>query len=144
MTKRAFSFLTIVLILFTSQCSKSPDPRVVVMDFIEAVNKADTVSINKYLDLDKFTQEKIKEFPEAERQEMFPRAKERIKNNFLGSGFTRLKWKDKMIVVNKEDVYGDSAMVEVTFIDQQTGITEYTKAKLYKKNKNWLIYYIRD
>ena len=144
MTKRAFPLLIIVLILFTYQCSKAPDPRVVVMDFIEAVNKADTASMDKYLDLDKFTQEKIKEFPEAERQEIFPKVKEQIRNNFLGTGGTRLKWQNKIIVVNQESIQGDTALVEVTFVDQKTGITEYTKAKLYKKNKNWLIYYIRD
>jgi hypothetical protein len=144
MAKRIIIFLFLLISVFASYCSNTPSPRVVVMDFIEAVNKADTVSIEKYMDLDRFTQEKIKDLPEAERQEIFPKVKEQLKDNFLESGGTRLKWQNKMIVVNKEDIQGDSALVEVTFVDQKTGITEYTKAKLYKKDKNWLICYIRD
>ena len=144
MSKIIFLMLLVLTLLFASHCSKSPSPRVVVMDFIEAVNKADTASIEKYLDLDRFTREKIKDLSEAERQEIFPKVKEQLKNNFLGSGATRLRWQSKMIVVNKEDIQGDSALVEVTFVDQKTSITEYHKAKLYKKERNWLIYYIGD
>lgn len=142
MSKRLF--LLIFIFLFTYNCSKTKNPRVVVMDFIEAVNRSDTISIEEYLDLDRFTQEKTKEIPEPEKQRIIPVIKEQLKSNFLGSGATRLKWQDKMIVVNKEEVQGDSALVEVTFIDQKTSITDYTKAKLYKKENRWWIYYIKD
>jgi hypothetical protein len=125
-------------------CGTGPSPRVVVMDFIEAVNQADTASIEKYLDIDGYAQEKMKELPEAERPQDFPKFREHLKGDFLGSGLTRLLWQSKMIVVNKEDVSGNSAVVEVTFIDKETGITEYTNAKLHKINKRWMIYYIKD
>ena len=144
MLKRIFLFCLIPILLFAYQCSKTPSPRVVVMDFIEAVNKADTASIEKYMDLDMFTQEKLKELPDTESVRIFPVVKEQLFNNFLGSGATRLKWQNKMIVVNTEEIQGDQALVEVTFVDQKTGRTEYTKAKLYKKNNRWLIYYIKD
>jgi len=42
--------------------------------------------------------------------------------------------------VNKEDISGDSASVEVTFIDKDTGTTVYTKTKLHKINKRWMLY----
>jgi len=32
----------------------------------------------------------------------------------------------------------------VTFVDQKTGLTLYTKTKLYKKDKSWTIYYFKD
>jgi hypothetical protein len=117
---------------------------VVVMDFMEAVNKADTATIERFLDLDRFTQEKLKELPDSQRAAVFPRIKEQLLSNFLGSGGTRLRWQNKMIVVNKEEIKGDQAMVEVTFVDQKTGITEYTKARLYKREGGWRIYYIKD
>jgi hypothetical protein len=144
MLKRIFLFFLVPLLLFACHCSKTPSPRVVVMDFIEAVNKADTASIEKYLDLDRFTQEKLKELPDTIRVKVFPKVKEQLWNNFLGSGATRLKWQNKMIVVNREDIQGDQALVEVTFVDQKTGRTEYTKAKLYKKENRWWIYFIKD
>jgi hypothetical protein len=114
------------------------------MDFIEAVNKADTASLEKYLDLDRFTQEKLKDLPDTQRAEVFSKVKEQLWENFMGGGATRLKWQNKMIVVNKEDIKGDQALVEVTFVDQKTGITEYTRAKLYKKENRWWIYHIKD
>ena len=144
MLKRIFLFSLIPLLFFAYHCSKTPSPRVVVMDFIEAVNKADTASIEKYLDLGRFTQEKLKELPDTQRVKVFAGVKEQLWNNFLGSGGTRLRWQNKMIVVNKEEIKGDQALVEVTFVDQKTGITEYTKARLYKENNRWWIYYIRD
>ena len=144
MPKRIFLFILILILLFAYHCSKTPSPRVVVMDFIEAVNKADTASIEKYLDLDRFTQEKLKELPDTQRVKVFAGVKEQLRENFLGSGATRLKWQNKMIVVNREGIQGDKALVEVTFVDQKTGITEYTKAKLYKKDNRWWIYYVKD
>ncbi|MGB2769524.1 MAG: hypothetical protein WBC88_07335 [Candidatus Zixiibacteriota bacterium] len=145
MQKRIFPlFFLLLILLFATQCSKSPSPRVVVMDFIEAVNKADTASLETYLDLDRFTQEKLRELPDSVSAEVFSKVKEQLWQNFLGSGGTRLKWQNKMIVVNKEEVEGDSALVEVTFVDQKTGITEYTKTRLYKKEDRWWIYYIKD
>ena len=144
MPKRIFLFILILILLFAYHCSKTPSPRVVVMDFIEAVNKADTASIEKYLDLDRFTQEKLKELPDTQRVKIFAGVKEQLRENFLGSGATRLRWQNKMIVVNREVIQGDKALVEVTFVDQKTGITDYTKARLYKKDDRWWIYYVKD
>ncbi len=137
-------FILGVLLLLCSNCSKTPSPRVVVMDFIEAVNKADTASIEKFLDLDRFTHQKLKELPDTQRVKVFSKVKQQLRENFLGNGATRLKWQNKMIVVNKEEIDGGQALVEVTFVDQKTGMTEYTKAKLYKKEGRWWIYYIKD
>ncbi len=144
MFKKIF-ILFFLLVFFSSfQCSKSPSPRVVVMDFMEAVNKNDTTTIDKYLDLDKFAQEKMKELPPEQWKEVFPKVKEQLRNNLLGNGATRLKWKDKMIVVNKETIEGDQALVEVSFVDQKTGVTQFTRTLLYKKDKAWKIYYFKD
>ena len=130
--------------LSACNCGRSPSPRVVVMDFMEAVNKDDTTTIEKYLDLDRFAQEKLKDLPPEQRAEAFSKVKEQLRNNLLGHGATRLKWQNKMIVVNKETIEGDQALVEVTFVDQKTGVTLYTKTKLYKKDKAWKIYYFKD
>jgi hypothetical protein len=143
--KRMYLFLFLMSIwLIVFACSRSPSPRVVVMDFIEAVNKADTASIEKYMDWNRFAQEKLKDLPEADKQQFTPQYKEQLVSSFLGNGFTRLDWQNKMIVVNDEKVVGDSALVEVTFVDQKTGLTDYTNARLYKKDKKWLMYYIKD
>ena len=114
------------------------------MDFMEAVNKNDTTAIEKYLDLEKFAQEKLKDLPLEQREEAFPKIKEQLRNNLLGNGATRLKWQNKMIVVNKEELQGDQALVEVTFVDQKTGLTQYTQTQLYKKDNAWKIYYFKD
>jgi len=144
MLKKIFILLFFLVFFSSYHCGRSPSPRVVVMDFMEAVNTDDTTTIEKYLDLDRFTQEKLKDLPPEQRAEAFPKIKEQLRNNLLGSGATRLKWQNKMIVVNKETIEGDEASVEVTFVDQKTGLTLYTKTKLYKKDKAWKIYYFKD
>lgn len=144
MSKRLFVLYLFLLLLLANYCSKNPSPRVVVMNFIEAVNIADTASLGLYLDMDRFTEEKLSELPDSQRAAVFASVKEQLWQNFLGSGGTRLRWQNKMIVVNKEEIEGDQALVEVTFVDQKTGRTEYTKAKLYKKENRWWIYSIKD
>lgn len=144
MSKKNLILFFLLVFFSTYSCSKSPNPRVAVMDFMEAVNKDDTTTIEKYLDLDRFAQEMLKDLPPEQREEVFPKLKEQLRNNLLGNGATRLKWQNKMIVVNKEEVEGDQALVEVTFVDQKTGLTLYTKTKLYKKDKVWKIYYFKD
>ena len=144
MLKKIFILLFFLVFFSSYHCGRSPSPRVVVMDFMEAVNTDDTTTVEKYLDLDRFTQEKLKDLPPEQRAEAFPKIKEQLRNNLLGSGGTRLKWQNKMIVVDKEVIEGDQALVEVTFVDQKTGLTLYTKTRLYKKDKAWKIYYFKD
>ena len=144
MYKKILILLFFLIFLSSYHCGRGPSPRVVVMDFMEAVNIDDTTTIEKYLDLDRFAQEKLKDLPPEQRAEAFPKIREELRNNLLGSGATRLKWQNKMIVVNKEEVEGDQALVEVTFVDQKTGLTLYTKTRLYKKDKSWTIYYFKD
>jgi hypothetical protein len=133
------------LVFFSSfQCSKSPSPRTVVMDFMEAVNRDDTTTIDKYVDWEKFAQEKMKELPPEQESEALLKVRAGIRTNLLGNGATRLKWQGKMIVVNKESIEGDQAVVEVTFVDQKTGLTQYTQTLLYKKDNAWKIYYFKD
>jgi hypothetical protein len=144
MLKKIFIPFFILAFFSSYQCGKSPSPRVVVMDFMEAVNTDDTTAIEKHLDLDRFAQEKLKDLPPGQREEAFPRIQGELRNNLLGNGATRLKWQNKMIVVNREVIEGDQALVEVTFVDQKTGLTLYTQTKLYKKDKTWKIYYFKD
>jgi hypothetical protein len=144
MFKKIFILFSFLLLFSSWQCSKSPSPRVVVMDFMEAVNKGDTASVDKYLDLEKFAQEKLKEVPPEQKSEAILKVRAEIRNNLLGNGATRLKWQGKTIVVNKESIEGDQAVVEVTFVDQKTGLTQYTTTLLYKKDKAWKIYYFKD
>lgn len=144
MLRKIFILFSILLLFSSWQCSKSPSPRVVVMDFMEAVNKGDTTAIDKYLDLDKFAQEKLKDVSPEQRKEVLLKVREQLRNNLLGNGATRLKWQGKTIVVNKESIEGDQAIVEVTFVDQKTGLTQYTKTMLYKKDNAWKIYYFKD
>ncbi len=144
MARKIPTLFLLLVFLSACYCGRSPSPRVVVMDFMEAVNKDDTTTIEKYLDLDKFTQEKLKDLPPEQRADAFPEVKEQLRSKLLGSGATRLKWQNKMIVVNKEETEGDEALVEVTFVDQKTGLMLYTRTKLYKKDNAWRIYYFKD
>jgi hypothetical protein len=144
MLKRIFILFSLLLLFSSWQCSKSPSPRVVVMDFLEAVNKGDTAGVDKYLDLEKFAQEKLKEVPPEQKNEAILKVRAEIRSSLLGNGATRLKWQGKTIVVNKESIEGDQAVVEVTFVDQKTGLTQYTTTLLYKKDKAWKIYYFKD
>jgi hypothetical protein len=44
------------------------------------------------------------------------------------------------VVIGKSEVIGDSATVEVTYIDKTNGIKDYTRMGLYFKDGKWKIY----
>jgi hypothetical protein len=62
-------------------------------------------------------------------------------NNLTGSGGTRTHWLNQRIIVNQETVKGDTAQVEMSMIDQTTGMTEYSMIYLYRKDGRWRVFF---
>jgi hypothetical protein len=143
MNKRyIFPLLFIFLLLW--QCSTAPNPRKTVFDFLEAVHGSDTVAILYYVDLEKMAEEKLSDFSPEQREKLVPIMKNDLLKNLVDNGATRIQWENSLKVVAGEKILKDKAEVEVTFIDQKTGIKHYTEMKLYFGDKRWRIYYFED
>jgi len=144
--KRFFKFIGLSILIFLISlptCSKRPDPRKSVKKLITAVDQSDTTALKEYLDLDELLRERLEGFSEEVKEELIPKLRQGILEDLTGDGLTRMSWKNSLLVVGKSEVIGDSATVEVTFINKLSGTKDYTKMGLYFKDGKWKIYNLR-
>lgn len=121
-------------------CGPQETPRKATFDFIFAVLDGDSLGIERRLDLDAMVAKRMAEFPPADT--ITPEKLRRtLIGNLTGNGGTRMFWKNQRIVINQEFINGDSAQVEMTFIDQTTGKMEYSMVYLYRSQGRWRVYF---
>jgi hypothetical protein len=68
---------------------------------------------------------------------------EDILDDLTGEGLTKSRWFALQRVIGRMEIHGDSALVEVSFINKEKGIQYYNKFGLCRKNNGWKIYSFR-
>jgi hypothetical protein len=142
MSKKLILFLLLAVFLLCS-CSKTPSPRGVVMNFIEAVYQSDRNLIEKYADTEGYALENLKDYPTEKKNELLPKMKEEILKSLIEDGAIRIKWRQRRIVVGNEYIKGKEAEVEVTYMNPENGTSVFEKVKLHKVEGIWKIYYFK-
>jgi len=57
-----------------------------------------------------------------------------------GDGHLRKRWlDDNQIVLGRSEVTGDSALVEVSFLDRVTRVQYYNKMRLHFRREHWVV-----
>lgn len=135
--------ICLCLIVIIGGCSSQPSPRDVSFEFIYAVLDGDSTAILQYLDIDRMAVKRMEGIPPADSALSLVDFKAKILQDIVGFGPTRSHWKNQRILVNKEIIRGDSAEVEMTFIDQTTGKIEYSMIYLYREDKRWWVYFYK-
>lgn len=110
------------------------------MSFFGAMRSSDTLGIEKTVDLEQILAERKNEFLEAGRT---AEAESLTKEKLIGEltvGDVNQRWLKNQIVVGKTEKQGDTATVEVSFIDVNTGTQYYNKMALYFKDGSWKIF----
>ncbi len=139
MKQRLFTVFSLILFISLS-CSSGNKPKDTIMSFFGAMRSADTLGIEKTLDLEQILAERRNEFLEAGRT---AEAESLNKDKLIGEltvGDLNQRWLKNQIVVGKTEKQGDTATVEVSFIDTNTGTQYYNKMALYFKDGNWKIF----
>jgi len=128
-------FLTILV-----GCEKEAEPRSQVLAFVKALRSADEIKLEDYLDLTELVREN------AANVYLYDSAKS-ISDNiadfsalFAPDGKLRKLWTSKQIVIGEAEVRGDTAFVEVSFIDRDTRRQYYNKMGLKKTEQGWRIF----
>lgn len=135
--KRQVIFVCLSLLLLAG-CSRQ-SPRDVTFKFINAVLDGDSLAILEYLDIDGMVEKRMQLIPDT--LETPESLREKILQNLTGDGLTRTNWLKQKIVVNREIVQGDSAKVEMTFMDESANRIDYSMVYLYRKDGRWRIYF---
>jgi len=134
-------FIIVILGALLFGCAAKETPKAISFEFINAVLDGDSTAIARYLDLDAMIAKRMKEIPPTDSTQTPANLRQILMNNLTGSGGTRTHWLNQRIIVNQETVKGDTAQVEMSMIDQTTGMTEYSMIYLYRKDGRWRVFF---
>lgn len=121
-------------------CSGRPQPKSTIMDLFTALHADDTSSVRQSIDFDRAwvsVQDELAEPGDSLRTEVA--WGERLYGSLTGDGDLRRRWIKTQVVINKTDFFGDSATVEVSFIDRESRVQFYNKMALVYTSGRWKI-----
>jgi hypothetical protein len=65
---------------------------------------------------------------------------EQILEDLTGDGLTKRRWFSLQRIINKVDVTGETATVEVTFVDKERSKAYLTRFGVHVVNGKWKVY----
>jgi len=139
MKLNSFTFFILTLFIFLS-CSSGNQPKNTVMSFFGAMRSADTLGIESTVDLERILAERKNELLQAGKTAQADSLnKEKLIEELTVGNLNQL-WLKNQIVVGKTEKKGDTALVEISFIDPNTGTQYYNKMALYRIDEGWKIF----
>lgn len=142
---------SILIVLITSAamlfaCDKEPQARNAVLEFVKELYSEGEIDLDKYLDLDELVLENDPNVYIYDSTLSISENIDRYSDLFTPEGRIRRLWTSKSIVVGNA-VYsgdsisvGDTAYVEVTFMDKKTGKYSYNRMGLRNSDGGWIIF----
>lgn len=146
MRKIIVIFLLAAIVLMIGCASKGdrdPDPRQVVINMLRELEKGDAEArqaLAHYLDFPSLLKSGNGDYAlqmDSVRSFHNPEA---ILDDLTEGGLTRERWLSMQRVVGSAEQVGDTALVEVSFMDAKTDTQYYNKWGLRKINDLWKIY----
>lgn len=133
-----------IALLFAMSCSgpsvDDPDPRNVVLKFFQAMEDSDRTTIGRILDFPSLLGPREVDYAlKSDTARVFYKPEAMI-DDLMPGGMTYSRWQPLQKVVGSAEVGGDTAYVEVSFINSQTSTQYYNKAGLRKVNGRWKIF----
>ncbi len=128
------------ILLACSGGGNSSDPRQVVISFFGAMEKNDQAMLAHLLDLGSLMQNSREDYAvQTDSPRVFSNPQD-ILNDLTDKGLTKTRWFSMQRVVANSQVFGESAIVEVTFVDKAASHGYRTHFGLHKVNGEWKIY----
>jgi hypothetical protein len=116
------------------------NPKEVVIQLFGAMERNEKAAVAHLLDLPALMEIEGEDYAlqrETPRKFYNP---EDILNDLTDDGLTKSIWFSMQRVIGSTRIVGDTAFVEVSFIDKEKGIQYYNKFGLHKKEGTWKIY----
>lgn len=118
-------------------------PKQVVIKLFGAMERNEKAAVANALDLVALLKIRDRDYAlnlDSLREMRTPTA---ILDDLTGEGKTKLVWFSLQRVVGAEEIIGDTAYVEVSFVNKETGMQYYNKFGLHKIGEIWRIYSFR-
>lgn len=140
------TFVVLILLLgvigLNSGCSDSgpPDPKSAVFSMFGAMEKDDKAALAHLLDLPELMKTINDDYAlQTDNPRVFTNPLE-VLDDLTGEGQTKVRWFSLQRIIGNTEIIGETATVEVTFVDKQSSRGYLTKFGLHVKNGKWRIY----
>lgn len=135
LSRAGVSGFSAILVASLLGCSSEtrPDPRDTVKGLFNAIRASDSLYLSENIDLDQALTTLGEELSSA------PGTAGDLLAALTGEGRLRKRWLENQIVLGDAAIQGDTAWVEVSFIDRLTRVQYYNKMRLDYRNGRWII-----
>ncbi len=115
-----------------------PDPRNTVKDFFAAMQSSDTLFLKANVDLHSVWRT-FDENQTPDSADLWTEPEQQMLRELSQGGLTHKRWLANQIVLGRANSNGDTAWVEVSFIDRLTRVQYYNKMRLDYRGDLWVI-----
>ncbi|HDS01496.1 MAG TPA: hypothetical protein ENO22_07525 [candidate division Zixibacteria bacterium] len=131
-----------ILALAIAACEKEPEARArsTVLDFVKELRSEGTIELDNYLILNELVRENAENVYTYNDSLSVSENIEQFRELFEPNGRVRRLWTQKQIIVGESEVLGDTAYVEVSFIDREERRQFYNKMGLKRTDEGWKIF----
>ena len=132
--------LSIVLSLAACGGTDMGDPRQVVIALFGAMEKNDEASLTHLLDIAELMRQSQEDYAVQRDDARVFTNPEQVLKDLTGDGETKRIWFAHQRIVANAQITGETATVEVTFVDKEASQGYRTSFGLHKKHGEWRIY----
>lgn len=139
---RVTAVLLLALIAVAGCGESRPDPKSTVKNLFAAMQNSDSAAVRSLVDLRSVAPTILGELPEIRPVDSLtaPDTTAWLLGQMTGNGRLRQRWlTDNQIVLGDTEVSGDTALVEVSFLDRVTRVQYYNKMRLVFSGDRWII-----
>jgi outer membrane murein-binding lipoprotein Lpp len=133
----------IALSIGVAGCSSGsrPDPKDAVKAMFDAMRTSDSVTLASVVDLSAASHDLRSELAGAAGDTAANQEWDKLLlKEMTGEGVIRQRWlNDNQVVLGRSEVTGDSALVEVSFLDRVTRVQYYNKMRLHFRDGHWVV-----
>lgn len=133
-------FLTSAIFSACGGGSSPTDPRETVIVFFGAMEKDDQAAIAHLLDLAELMKNTDSDYALQTNENRVFNSPVEILEDLTGNGLTKKRWFSMQRIVNRAEINGTNATVEVSFVDKESSRGYLTKFGLHSVNGQWKIY----
>ncbi len=129
--------------MLLSACDDGPDlsdPRQTVISLFGAMEKDDEAALTHLLDLPELMRQSQEDYSVQRDEARVFTNPEQVLQDLTGDGETKSVWFAHQRIVASAEVIGETATVEVTFVDKEASQGYRTRFGLHLKNGEWRIF----
>jgi len=144
-SRLCFVFLIVVVAIgamLLTACGGSDlsDPRQTVISLFGAMEKDDEAALTHLLDLPELMRQSQEDYAVQRDEARVFTNPEQVLKDLTGDGETKKIWFAHQRIVANAKIIGETATVEVTFVDKEASRGYRTKFGLHLKNGEWRIF----